>query len=496
MRRIYLFILLILSLVATTTTLPAQQRGAGGDDDKSMDRSEIVRKNLAPVSKDVLKVKFAKAQEKTLSNGLTVLIIEDHRLPLVTLQYNIGAAGPIYEPADTPGLASITASMLREGTKTRTSEQIAEQIAQLGASVGASSQFGSSATVISASGLSDNFEQWFAITNDMLLNPTFPTVELNRLKARLKVQLTQQRASPNFLESERFNKAVYGNHPASVISPTAASIDAMSPEALRKWHDEHFTPQNAVLGITGDIKAADILPKLETWLAGWKKTDLKEVLPPNPKPSTAKKVYLVDRPSSVQTSLMMGNISIDRRDPDYIPLVVMNQVLGGGAAARLFINLREEKGYTYGAYSSFTSLKYPGPWRVYADVRTEVTDGAMTEFVKEIQRIGAQRVPETELEDAKRSLVASFALGLEEPSTALNYAVIQKIYGYPSDYWDNYPAKVMAVTADDVQRVAKKYFSPDTMQIIAVGDASKIKSVMEKYGPVEVYKADGSRAGN
>jgi predicted Zn-dependent peptidase len=494
MRRFYLFILLILSLTATATTSPLQQRGAG--DDKSTDRSEIVRKNKAPVSKDVLKVKFPKAQEKTLSNGLTVLIIEDHRLPLVTAQYNISAAGPIFEPTEIPGLATVTASMLREGTKARNSEQIAEQIAQLGASVGASSQFGSSATLINASGLSDNFEQWFAIANDMLLNPSFPTVELNRLKARLKVQLTQQRASPNFLESERFSKAVYGNHPAAVIAPSPASVDAMTPEILRKWHDEHYTPQNSILAITGDIQAAELLPKLEKWLADWKKTDLKEMLPPNPKPSVAKKVFLVDRPNSVQTSLMMGNISIDRRDPDYFPLVVMNQVLGGGAAGRLFINLREEKGYTYGAYSSFTSLKYPGPWRVYADVRTEVTDGAMTEFVKEIQRIGAQHVPESELEDAKRSLVASFALGLEEPSTALNYAIISKIYGFPADYWDNYPANVMAVTADDVQRVAKKYLSSDTMQIVAVGDASKIRSVMEKYGPVEVYKADGTKAGN
>jgi predicted Zn-dependent peptidase len=496
MRRIYLFILLILALTSAATTAPAQQRGGAGGDDKSTDRSEIVRKNLAPVSKDVLKVKFPKAQERTLSNGLTVLIIEDHRLPLVTAQYSLGVAGPVFEPANMPGLASLTASMLREGTKTRTSEQIAEQTAQLGASVGASSGFGSTVTSISASGLSDNFEQWFGIANDLLLNPTFPVDELNRLKARLKVQLTQQRSSPAFLQRERFNKAVYGTHPASVISPTPASVDSITPEALRKWHDEHYAPQNAILGITGDIKADELMPKLEKWLADWKRTDLKEVLPANAKPASAKKIYLVDRPNSVQTSLMMGNIGIDRRDPDYIPMTVMNQILGGGAAARLFINLREEKGYTYGAYSGFTALKYPGPWNASADVRTEVTDGAMTEFVKEIQRIGAQRVPESELEDAKRSLVASFALGLEEPSTALSYAIVQKIYGFPADYWDNYAPKLMAVTADDVLRVAKKYVNAENMQIIAVGDASKIKSVMEKYGPVEVYKADGTRSGN
>src|SRR5689334_18218109 len=156
MRRLYLFILLILALTSAATTAPLQQRGGGGEDDKSTDRSEVVRKNLAPVSKDVLKVKFPKAEERTLSNGLTVLIIEDHRLPLVSAQYNISAAGPIFEPAGTPGLASLTATMLREGTKTRSSEQIAEQVAQLGASLTAGSQFGSSATVINASGLSDN----------------------------------------------------------------------------------------------------------------------------------------------------------------------------------------------------------------------------------------------------------------------------------------------------------------------------------------------------
>ena len=494
MRRIYLFAIATLGLTAVLIASPLQQRGTG--DDKSTDRSEIVRKNLAPVSKDVLKVKFPRAQEKTLSNGLTVLIIEDHRLPLVTAQYSINVAGPLFEPANNPGLASLTASMLREGTKTRSSEQIAEQVAQLGASLGSSSQFGSAVTSVSASGLSDNFEQWFTIANDILLNPAFPEVELNRLKARLKVQLTQQRASPNFLESERFSKAVYGNHPASVIAATPVSLDTLTPDVLRKWHDEHYTPQNTLLGITGDIRAADLLPKLETWLGDWKKTDLKEVLPPNAKALGAKKVYLVDRPNSVQTSLMMGNIGIDRRDPDYIPVTVMNHVLGGGAAARLFINLREEKGYTYGAYSFFTSLKYPGAWRVYGDVRTEVTEGAMTEFVKEIQRIGTERVPENELEDAKRALVASFALGLEDPSTALSNAIVQKIYGFPVDYWDTYPAKIMAVTAADVQRVAKKYYNPETMQIVAVGDASKIKAVMEKYGPVEVYKTDGTRVSN
>ena len=160
------------------------------------------------------------------------------------------------------------------------------------------------------------------------------------------------------------------------------------------------------------------------------------------------------------------------------------------------MNLREEKGYTYGVYSNFTALKYPGPWRAGGDVRTEVTDGAMTEFYREFRRIRDEKVPATELEEAKRALVASFALSLERPSELLGYAIIRKIYGFPPDYWDTYPAKITAVTAEDVQRVAQKYINPDSFQIVAVGDVSKIKPIMEKYGPVEVYDAEGKKIGD
>ncbi len=169
----------------------------------------------------------------------------------------------------------------------------------------------------------------------------------------------------------------------------------------------------------------------------------------------------------------------------------MNRVVGGGGAARLFINLREEKGYTYGAYSSFAPLKYPSPWTASSDVRSEVTEGAMTEFMKEINRIRDEKVPDAELSDSKRSLVANFALSLENPSQLLFYAMVRELYNFPEDYWDTYPAKIAAVSADEVQRVAQKYIKPDAIQIIAVGDAMRIKAVMEKFGPVEMYDTEG-----
>jgi predicted Zn-dependent peptidase len=215
---------------------------------------------------------------------------------------------------------------------------------------------------------------------------------------------------------------------------------------------------------------------------------------PGPAPANKEKIFLVDRPGSVQTTLLMGNLAIDRTNPDYPALVVLNEVLGAGSASRLFLNLREEKGYTYGVYSNLIARKYAGPWTAGGDLRTEVTDGAMTEFLRELNRIRDEKVPDDELDSARRSVVARFALSLESPQQLIAYAITRKAYNFPADYWDKYPAQIVAIKADDVQRVAKKYINPATMQVVAVGDAGKIKTVLEKYGPVEIVDASGKAA--
>jgi predicted Zn-dependent peptidase len=480
---------LLLALAMIAGSAIAQMPGG---QDKAMSVSKVVRMNKAPVSKDILRVKLPKPIETTLDNGLTVLIMEDHRFPTVFVLLQIDGAGGFFDPQDMPGLASATASLMREGTKTRNSRQIAEDIDKLGATLNAFAGFGqTTAASINASGLSDNLDDWFALLNDILMNPTFPADELEKYKARQKVQMKQQRAQPQMLVVERFNKAVYGNHPGSVSMATESSIDAMSSEKLAAWHKERYVPQSAILGIAGDVDPKALIPKLKQWFGGWRKTNLKVALPPDVGPAQSKKVYLVDRPNSVQTTITMGNLTIDRTSPDYIPFNVMNRVVGGGPAARLFINLREEKGYTYGVYSSLFAPKYRGDWTAGGDVRSEVTEGAMTEFMKELNRIRDEKVPESELDECKRSLVANFALSLEQPTQLLNYGVTRKYYGLPEDYWDTYPAKIMSVTADDVQNVARKYVQPESIQIVAVGDAARIKDVMAKFGPVEIYDTEG-----
>src|SRR5229473_3004425 len=247
-------------------------------DSKAIPLSKVERKNKAPVSSEVLRVKLPKAVESKLANGLTILVMEDHRLPTVTVRLLIQGAGALGDPADLPGLANMTAAMLKEGTKTRSSKQIAEEIERLGATINATAPWGSEEATLTASGLSDNISEWLPLAGDLLLNPTFPESELNNLKQRMKVQLRQQRSSPFFLLQERFDRAVYGQHPAAITAPTPQSIDKITREMLAKWHSEKYVPQNTLLGIAGDVRPDDVkqmLSKLPEWKGG---TD-KAVLP-------------------------------------------------------------------------------------------------------------------------------------------------------------------------------------------------------------------------
>lgn len=469
---------------AVATTIAAQEGAA-------VSPSKVERKNRAPISREIIKVTLPKPVEAKLKNGLTVLILEDHRAPFVSTQLYIGGAGALFEPAGMAGLANATAQMLREGTKNKNSLQIAESIDRLGAAIGVGASFGSPDLVLSASGLSDNFDSWFRIASEMLLEPSFPADELEKLKQRMRVHLREQRSGANFLLNERFNRVVYGDHPAAKVSATVDSINQLGRDNLIKWHQERFAPQNAILGVAGDVQATELIAKLEKLLGAWQPNQTAESWPANPAAASARKIALVNRPNSVQTTLALGNIAIDRRSPDYLPMVVMNDIIGGGASARLFLNLREEKGYTYGVYSDFSALRYPGPWRAGGNMRTEVTDGAMVEFFNEIRRIRDEKVPSKELEESKRSITASFALSLEQPTRVLSFAITRKLYDLPANYWDQYASGIAAVSADDVQRVARKYLNPETLQIVAVGDAGKIKPVLEKYGAVTVYDSNG-----
>lgn len=456
----------------------------------------MVLKGKAPVNEAVLQVKLPKPNESDLPNGLHLIVLEDHRTPLVSFQLMIPGAGGYYDPAGLQGLASFTAQMMREGTATRNSQQISEQLDRLAAQLAVTTGPSTPEASMSGSSLSQSFPTLFDIAADVLLNPTFSDEELGRFKQRTAAQLMQARSQPMFLAQEMFLRVVYGtDYPGGRLAPTPEALKAVTRAQLADFHKAHYAPDHAVLAIAGDVTTADVQKLAQEKLAAWKKSGAAAPSVNDPPAIGGAKVALVSRPGSVQTNLAVGTQSITRINPDYDILQVMNKVIGGGPTGRLFMHLREDKGYTYGAYSNLSAGRYPGTWLATTEVRTEVTDPALHDLMAEVATMRDTPVPVTDLQIAKRSMVASFALSLESPSQMLNYYITRWQYKLPADYWDKYPERVMAVTAAQVQDAAKKYLEASRVQIVAVGDASKIKDALAKYGTVETYDTEGKKAG-
>ncbi|HXA56537.1 MAG TPA: pitrilysin family protein [Candidatus Acidoferrum sp.] len=461
------------------------------DNNKSSDVSKVVRLNRAPVSKEVLRVKLPRPTIVKLPNGMTLLLLEDHKLPTISFSMMI-RPGQLADPDGLPGLASMTAGMLREGTEKRSSVQLATEVDSLGATLGASSAFGAGFTSVSATGLSGDADHLLDLMSDIVLHPTFPGTELAQFKQREEANLEQRRANPNFLGTEALRKALFVEPPLAVVSATKDSIEKVTADDLKKFHDQHYRAGNTLFGVSGDFRSDDMKALVTKYFGAWSGASEPALEMPKSGTGGPSRITLVDRPDSVQTVILAGTRTVKRTDPDYFPLVVMNQVLGGGPQARLFLDLREEHSYTYGAYSNVTANLYPGDWIGSASVRTPVTDGSMDRFVYEYKRIANEPVPESELDDARRSIIASFALSLESPSQVLGGWMNVQYFGLPADYWDTYPDHISAVDPTAVEAVAKKYVDLSHIEWVAVGDRKQIEDVLKKYGPVSVVDSNGN----
>lgn len=480
-------IALVCSLAILGMPVPAEAQGgaAAGQTTKG-----AVLKGKAPVNKTVLKAKLPRAQEATLPNGLRVVLLESHKVPTFTMQMVV-LSGGLSDKPDQRGLSSFTAALLREGSTKRTSKDIAEQMDALGATLGSTSGFSSMTSTVTSSGLVENLDQVMEIFADVVRNPGFPKEEVDKYKTRTLAQLQLQRGSPQFLAQEQFSRAIYGDHPASLVAPPIDSIKNLSSKELANFHSTYYRPNNAILAIVGDVTLKELLPKIEKAFGDWQKGEVPATTIPAAPAQSGSRIFLIDRPGSVQTVLQLGTLGIERTNPDYFSLLMADKILGGGPAARLFLNLREDKGYTYGAYSNFGGSKFRGTWVSSSEVRTDVTEGAMKEFMYELKRLREEKVSAEELDNAKRAIVGNFALSLEQPQNLLQNIITQKLYDLPADYWDTYPQKVSEITVADIQNVAQKYIDLDHLQIVAVGDAAKARDVLVKYGKVEVYDAEG-----
>ena len=448
----------------------------------------LVVKNRVPDTGKLLEVTLPQPQEAKLKNGFRVLLIPHHKVPILTMRLVVRSGG-LSDPPGQTGLAEFTATLLREGTKARTSRQITDQLDLMGARLFGTAGAPSSISLVNATGEVEDLDALLEIFADIVRNPTFKAEEIGKYLTRTISVEKIMRSDPDFLAQQRFYGAIYGqHHPAGKVGPPIETLKKITPDHLARFHAAHYRPNNSFLIIAGDLMMKQLLPVIERVFGDWSPAPVPPTVKPETPPQPNAQVHLVNRPDSVQTVIQVGNLGITHVHEDYFALLVMNRILGG-PMGRLFLNLREDKGYTYYIYSFATGgIDFPGVWLTGSSVRTDATADAMGELMAEFNRMRDSKVTPIELENAKRAIIGRFALSLELPSTLLQNTFQKEVFHLPDDYWVSYPKKVAVVTAEDVQRVARKYINLEKLQVVAVGDARKIEKHLKPFGPIKTYE--------
>jgi zinc protease len=431
----------------------------------------------------------------TLANGADFIVSEKHDLPLVSFSITLLGGAAQFEPADRTGLASIAASMLSEGTKTRDGEALSNALQLLGTSV--STAIGTESGSMSFVSTSAKFGATLDILADMLVNSTFPGDALERIRAQRLVALTQAKAQPEAIAGRVFPRVLYGDgHPyGRVVSED--SLKAITREEIAKFHASYFEPGRALITVVGDVTPASAKAVVEKALAAWPKAGTRPPFsyPTLPEPAKTT-IYLVDRGGAAQSNVAIGQPGPPRSTPDYYALQVMNTMLGGMFQSRLNANIREEKGYSYGVSSSFGFGKGPGAFRTGGAIVGDKTDAALNEFMKELRgMLGARPITDDELATAKDSLIQRLPATFASVGAINNALTTLWTQGLPDDYYQQYTKAVAAVTKDDALRVAKKYIDLDKIAIVIVGDRASIEGPLKatNVAPITYLDIEGRK---
>jgi zinc protease len=456
----------------------------------------VDRKKIPPPGKTP-ELRVPAWTKSTLGNGADLVVSEKHDLPLISFSITFLGGADQFEPAGKQSVASLTAALLSEGTRTRDAEALSNALQLLGTSVN-SSVAGESGS-ISFRSTTAKFPATLDILADMLVNPTFPEGGLERLRGQRLVQLTQARAQPGAIANRVFPRIVYGSeHPYGRVV-TEESLKAVTRADLVAFHKAYYQPGRALVTVVGDTTAATVKPVIEKALTAWTKGGEKPsfTFPPVAEPK-ATTIFLVDKPGAAQSTFAIGRPGPPRNTPDYYALQVMNTMLGGMFQSRLNANIREDKGYSYGVSSNFGYGKGPGPFRTGGDIVTEKSDAALVEFMKELRGIlGARPITDDELSVAKDALIqrlpGTFA-SVSSINSALTGLWAQNL---PDDYYQQYTKRIAAITKDDVLRVAKQYVTVDKLDIVIVGDRKVIEGPLKtaNIAPIVYYDIEGNPVG-
>jgi zinc protease len=430
----------------------------------------------------------------TLSNGAELMVSEKHDLPLVSFSITFMGGSNQFEPGGKRGLASLTSSMLNEGTTTRNGEALSNALQLLGTSI--STSVGGESGSMSFLSTKAKFAPTLDILADMLLNSTFPADALERLRAQRIVQLTQAKDQTGAIAGNVFPRVLYGSeHPFGQFT-TEDTVKAITRDDVVSFQKAYFQPGRALITVVGDIDAATAKATLEKSLTGWAKGGEKPTFTypatPSSKPTT---IYLVDKPGATQSTFALGLTGPSRNTPDYYALQVMNTILGGMFQSRLNANIREEKGYSYGVSSNFSYGKGPGPFRTGGDVVTDKTDAALVEFMKELRGIiGSRPITDDEIATAKDSLIQRLP-GQFASIQSINGAIASLwLQNLPDSYYQQYKEAVAGISKEDVLRVAKKYIDVDHLALVIVGDRASIEGPLKatNIAPITVLDIQGN----
>lgn len=446
---------------------------------QTLDRSKLPADAPAP------QIKIGKPETFSLPNGLKVFVVENHKLPRVAVNLVLDRE-PLLE-GEKAGLSGFAGQLLRNGTKTRTKEQLDEEIDFIGADLG------TSPTGVYGGSLSKNAGKLFELMSDVVLHPAFPPAELDKLKKQAKSGLAAQKDNPNAIASKVANVVMFGqNHPYGE-QQTEESVDKVTIADVQAYYNTYFRPNIGYLAVVGDITPAQAKTLVTKAFGSWQRGDVPKPTYPAPAAIGKTKIALVDRPSSVQSVVsVVYPVVLKPYSKETILASVMNDILGG-SEARLFNNLREKHGYTYGAYSSLSGDRLVGRFRASASVRNAVTDSSVAEIINELKSISTTPVTAAELKQTKNAFGGNFIFTLEDPQTVANFAINAARYNLPDDFFPNYLKYVDAITEADVATAGKQFIRPDNAIIVVVGKASEIADKLKRFGDIEYYDAKGNK---
>lgn len=416
-----------------------------------------------------------KPKQIVMKNGLTILLIEQHSLPIVSVEALI-KSGSVDDPFDRAGVANLTASLLDEGTQKRSSTQIAEEIDFIGASLGASADL--DYTSVNLRVLKKDIERGFDLLSDLLLNPLFDVKEMERVRRLILGSILSGKDDPTTIASLAFDNIVFGNHPyKNPVIGLEESVQKIGRDDIVSFYQNHYLPKNTLFSIVGDVTEKEAVALVKKYFSEWKNVSPKPVLARNIASPTIqpKKTELIEK-DLTQTTVLIGHLGINRKNPDFYPVIVMNYILGGGGfSSRLLTHIRDNKGLVYSAYSSFDANRQPGAFEISLQTKASNTNEAISATLQEINQILKDGVTETELMEAKAYLIGSFPLRLE--TTGKLAGLLSKVgfHELGLAYFSDYPKYIEKVTREDILRVAKTYLRPDQMTLVVVGNLAEAK---------------------